>query len=152
DRLLLGALVDGEVLGVYVVAFLIYGAIEQILVKIIADVSFPALSKTVRERPANLSANYYRLQLVIASIAFFCAGVLLIGAPKLVELLYDHRYGQAGWMLQILSIALLALPYQIGVQCFVALGRPNLQFNVTAMRLFALVVAIPIGFLVARLH
>jgi O-antigen/teichoic acid export membrane protein len=152
DRLILGGMIDAQVLGVYAVAFLMYGAFEQILVKVVADVSFPALSKTVRERPENLSPNYYRLHSTIAAIAFAGAGFLIVCAPDLIERLYDPRYAQAGWMLQVLSISLLAVPYQIGVQCFVALGRPGLQFNITALRLLVLLLLTPLGFLLAQLR
>lgn len=151
DRLILGGMVDAQVLGVYAVAFLMFGAFEQILVKIVNDVSLPALSRTVRERPENLKANYYRLHSAIASIALLGAGILFVSSPELVMRLYDPRYAQAGWMLQILSIALIAIPYQIGVQCFVALGKPGLQFNITALRLLVLIPAIPIGFSIAQL-
>ncbi|MGY3560525.1 O-antigen/teichoic acid export membrane protein [Bradyrhizobium sp. USDA 4463] len=151
DRLILGGMIDAEVLGVYAVAFLMYGAFEQILVKVVSDVSFPALSKTVRERPENLSPNYYRLHSTIAAIAFAGAGALALCAPQLIQRLYDPRYAQAGWMLQILSISLLAVPYQIGVQCFVALGRPGLQFNITALRMLVLLLLTPIGFFLAQL-
>ena len=51
----------------------------------------------------NLKAAYYRFHAVIASVAYFCAGFLMVSGPTLVDVLYDSRYAQAGWMLQILA-------------------------------------------------
>ena len=53
DRLLLGAMVDTTVLGVYVIAFFIVNAVEQALLRIVGNVTYPALSQVVRDRPWN---------------------------------------------------------------------------------------------------
>jgi O-antigen/teichoic acid export membrane protein len=54
DRLLLGGLIDASLLGVYVIAFAIFNAFEQLLSNVIKVVSLSALSEVARERPANL--------------------------------------------------------------------------------------------------
>lgn len=146
DRLLLGGLVSTTVLGVYVIAFLIFNTVEQVLTKIIADVSFPALSEVARERPADLKSNYYRFHVVIASFAYFCSGILMISGQVLIDLLYDRRYSQAGWMLEILAAALLIVPVHVATQCFMALGMPRLISHLGAIRLVTLFLITPIGF------
>lgn len=146
DRVLLGGLLNTATLGVYVIAFLIFSSVEQVLAKIIGDVSFPALSEVARERPASLRSIYYRFHLVIASFAYFCAGALMICGQALIGLLYDQRYEQAGWMLEILSVALVALPSRVAPQCFMALGMPRLLSYMIAIRVVVLFVLTPIGF------
>src|SRR6185312_1611771 len=74
DRLLLGGLIEKSVLGVYVIAFSIVSSIEAVLLMIIARISLPALSEIARERPHVLQATYYRMQIVVASLAYFFAG------------------------------------------------------------------------------
>lgn len=138
DRLLLGSLVDITLLGIYVIAFQIFSSIEQVLAGIIAGVSFPALSEIARERPAALKAGYYRIHMPVALVAYTCAGILMISGHSLIQLLYDHRYAQAGWMLQVLAAALLTAPFQIAIQCFVALGMPQVLSRVLALRLAVL--------------
>src|SRR5262249_20873731 len=59
DRLLLGGFVNPTVLGLYVIAFGIYSAIEGGVTKMISDIMFPALSEIIRERPADLKISYY---------------------------------------------------------------------------------------------
>jgi O-antigen/teichoic acid export membrane protein len=145
DRLILGALVNSAVLGVYAIAFLLFSAVEQVLVKIVGEVSFPALSEVARERPAALRSAYYRFHLAVGLPACFAAGLLVAAAEPLVALLYDERYAEAGWMLRILAVALVTLPFRVATQCFVVLGEPQQMSAICALRLAALCAAVPLG-------
>ena len=145
DRLILGALVSAPVLGVYAIAFLLFSAVEQVLVKIVGEVSFPALSEVARERPAALRAAYYRFHLAVGLPACFAAGLLVACAEPLVALLYDARYAEAGWMLGILAVALVTLPFRVATQCFIVLGEPQKMSAICAIRLAALCAAVPLG-------
>ncbi len=138
DRLLLGGLVSGNLLGLYVIALLIGSAIEQALAKVNADVSFPALSQVARDRPLDLKRGYYRFHAVMAALAYFTAGWLAVGGSALIRVLFDARYAESGWMLQVLSLTLLCVPFHLATQYFLALGRSRLLFSVIALRLVAL--------------
>jgi O-antigen/teichoic acid export membrane protein len=146
DRLLLGSFVDATLLGVYVIAFTIVSSIQAVLGRIIGGVLFPALSEIVRERPGTLRKTYYRVHTTIAAFAYFCSGTLMIAGQALIGLLYDPRYIQAGWMLEILAATLLAVPLQMAIQSFMALGLPKIQSVVMAFRLAVLYLAMPAGF------
>jgi O-antigen/teichoic acid export membrane protein len=146
DRLLLGGMIGSTSLGIYTIAFLISGTAEQILSKIMGDVSFPALSEIARERPSALKSGYYRFHILIASFAYFCSGFLMMTGQPLVRLLYDSRYRDAGWMLEVLAAILMTVPFRLATQSFLALGMPRLLSNTVAVRLIALFVATPIGF------
>ena len=146
DRLLLGWMVDSTVLGVYVIAYLIFNSIEFVLMKVIGDVSFPALSEIARDRRPSLKANYYRIYVIAASVAYLSAGILMTSGQMLIALLYDPRYAQAGWMLQVLAAALLTVPIRLAVICLLALGMPQLHSHVIAIRAVVLYIAAPLGF------
>jgi O-antigen/teichoic acid export membrane protein len=145
DRLILGALVSSSVLGVYAIAFLLYSAVEQVMLKIVGEVSYPALSEVARERPAALRSAYYRFHLAVGLPAWFAAGFLAAAAERLVAALYDARYAEAGWMLRILALALLTLPFRVATQCFLVLGEPQQMSAIGAIRLAALGAAVPLG-------
>jgi O-antigen/teichoic acid export membrane protein len=146
DRFLLGGLVNTTTLGVYVIAVLIVNSVFQVQSRIISDLSFPALSEVVRERPTGLKASYYRFHVILASFVYFCSGVLMISGQTLIALLYDSRYWQAGWMLEVLALALLTSPFRLVAQCFLALGVPRILSYISATQLITLFVALPIGF------
>jgi O-antigen/teichoic acid export membrane protein len=144
DRLLLGGLVNSTTLGVYTIASLIATSVEGILSRIMSDVSFPAFSEVVRERRTELKQVYYRFLVVIAGVAYFTSGALMTFGQSLIDLLYDARYQQAGWMLEILSAVLLTIPFRLATQSFLALGRPGLQTNIVLARLVVLFAGTPI--------
>ncbi|QHO78438.1 hypothetical protein ACH79_43480 [Bradyrhizobium sp. CCBAU 051011] len=146
DRILLGAMVDPATLGAYAVAFLMFSSVDQVLTKMVVDVSFPALSEVVRSRPIDLKRSYYRFHLAIASAAYFSAGCLMVSGEKIVSVLYDARYQQAGPALQILSVALLAYPFRIATQTFLALGLAKVYFQLHLIRIVVLFLAVPFGF------
>ncbi len=151
DRMFLGALIDANSLGIYAIAFLIFSSVDQVLTKIIVDVSFPALSEVIRERSAQLPQTYYRFHAIIASFTYFFCGILIASGQTVIDLLYDKRYHQAGWILQILAVALLTLPFRVATQCFLAFGLSRLYSHLHTIRLISLFVALPLGFHFANL-
>ena len=145
DRLLLGGLIDATLLGVYIIAYAIFSSVEQLLNMIIGDVSFSAFSEIARERPASLKASYYRFHLIIGSVAYFCSGILMFSGQSLIGLLYDRRYEQAGWMLEILAAALLMTPFNLAIMCLLALGLPIIFTQIIAIRAFSMFLFVPLG-------
>jgi O-antigen/teichoic acid export membrane protein len=146
DRMLLGGYVNATMLGIYSIAFTFSGSITQILNTIFSQVSYPALSEVARERPSGLKRNLYRFHTLSASLTYFCAGGLLVSGDKLIHLLYDPRYVQAGWMLQVLAIGLLSLPFNLAQFCLLGHGFPKIFTTVIAVRMGITILLIPLGF------
>jgi O-antigen/teichoic acid export membrane protein len=146
DRLLLGGLVDASTLGYYSIASLFVGSIDGVLTKLMGDVSFPAFSEIVRNRAENLRVTYYKFLAVIASIAYFASGSLMTFGGTLIARLYDARYADAGWLLQLLAAVLITIPFRLATQSFLALGMPKLQSKVVILRVIVLFLATPAGF------
>lgn len=146
DRLLLGGFVDARTLGIYSIAFTFSSALDLVMSRLINAVAFPAFSEIVRERPDKLREVYYKVFSVVAAVCYFSAGVVMAWGHNLVDLLYDHRYADAGWMLQILICGALAVPYQVAIQCFLALGKPHIFTQILFGRLVVLVLSLVIGF------
>jgi O-antigen/teichoic acid export membrane protein len=145
DRFLLAGLIGATSFGVYVIAFLVYSTIDQVLGRLITDVSFPALSEIARERRADLKTGYYRFYVALAAFAYFTSGCLMVSGQALISLLYDPRYQDAGWMLQILATALLTIPSRLAAQCFLVLGVSKIFSHIQATRLVVLYVCLPVG-------
>jgi O-antigen/teichoic acid export membrane protein len=146
DRLLLGGMVDATVLGYYAIATLFVGALEGVLTKIMGDVSFPAFSEVVRGQTASLKKNYYRFLAVIAAISYFSGGFLMTFGQTLIGLLYDRRYHDAGWILEVSATILLTVPFRLATHSFLAMGMPRLQSDIIGVRLISLILATFIGF------
>ena len=146
DRIILGALVDSATLGVYAVAFNVVSVFGQILGKLISDVSFSAFSEVARERTHQLKRSLYRFHFVTASFAYFCSGFLIVFGSTLINFLYDYRYAQAGWMVEILGITLLSISFNLAQYCLLAKGLPRVFTTIIAIRVLATIALIPFGF------
>lgn len=152
DRVILGGLLDAADLGVYVIAFFIFKSILDTLSKITGDVALPSLSEVARERPGELKSAYYRFHSIIASFSYLFSGILIISGHTIIQLLYDSRYTQAGWMLEILAFSLMTIPSRLATQGFVAIGEPKLLSTIISIQLTIMCLAMPIGFALSGLE
>jgi O-antigen/teichoic acid export membrane protein len=146
DRLLLGHYLNMVHLGVYGTATVLTSAILAIILKINSDVLFPAYSRVVQEGTARLKQVVLRTRLVTdAGMMLPLAAITVLGG-RIVDLLYDSRYHEAGWILQVLCVRLLLVATLSNSEsCLVALGHPKYSLLENSVRTIAIFVAIPVG-------
>jgi O-antigen/teichoic acid export membrane protein len=80
---------------------------------------------------------------VIDSVILAAAGFLFAAGPGLVQLLYDPRYSQAGWMLQLLSFKLILTRYGIFQNAYLAMGRPQYVTAINIVKLGSMFILVP---------
>lgn len=146
DRLLLGGLINAEMLGIYSIAYFLATALQELLTKLISSVFFPVLSETNRNNPSKLESLYYKIKYKIDAITMFAAGFLYSTGSYIVDILYGSRYSEAGWMLEVLSISLISVGSTLASQCFFATGKPKLETVQTIVQLLNLYLLLPISF------
>lgn len=151
EQLILGALFPGSIIGLYAIAKLLADAFQGILLRLQGALTLPVLSEVLRDSPETLRDKYYRLRLPIEAGAFLSAGVLLAAGPGIVEVLYDDRYREVGWMLQIVALSLLITPLQAIGHAFVANGQTRFVAAVSIFQAASLVVALSVGYLAGGL-
>ena len=143
DRLLLGVWLSATVLGVYAIALNLSTVIDGLAYKLFGSVSLAVFSEAARTSPARLRELYFRMRLP-ADVFFLMAAGFLYGAAQLiVDLLYDHRYAQAGTLLQILSFGLFFTRYNLCCNTFVAIGKPHYMSMMQVVNIVSMVVLIP---------
>lgn len=147
DRLLLGSFISPEQLGVYMVAFFLANAIKDVLNKLLSSVFYPVLSDTVRNRPEQLKNIYYKIRHRIDAIAMFSSGFLYSTGDRIIDLLYDDRYHEAGWMLQILALSMSSVGFTLAGQCFMAHGRSSVVAMLVGSQTLALYTALPLAYM-----
>lgn len=146
DRLILGGLVDPATLGIYSIAYMMVAAIRDVFMQLGGNVAFPALSEVVRQRRHDLKQTYYKMRLPLDVVALTATGVLVASGHLLIQGLYDPRYHAAGYMMEIICIALFEVRYVVAGQCFMALGMPKLLVPGIAVRLAALFGLMPLAY------
>jgi O-antigen/teichoic acid export membrane protein len=147
DRLLLGRLLSMASLGIYSMAGMLASAVGIAVGRVSTSVLYGLLSTVAREQPEELSRHYYAARLKMDLIAMPALGGLMALGPLVVQILYDDRYVEAGWMLQILSIR-IALQCMFGLAgvALMSLNRPQYHVHANAGRFLAVWAGIPIGY------
>lgn len=142
---LLGALVDSKLLGVYLIASLFAGVVQLISQNLASNVFFPGLCAAARQGPDALARAYRRYQLVADALIVTLAGGLMGGGRAVIEMLFDHRYSSAGGLLSTLAIGLVGLRYTVIEQLINAKGEFKLGPPTILCRIVALATGIVVG-------
>ncbi|HIK38765.1 MAG: oligosaccharide flippase family protein [Geminocystis sp.] len=127
DRLVIGKLLPLEILGVYTIAFTFADIPRQIVNRLSDKVIFPLVSHQLQVLPRDifleklLEKRRHLLALSALMVAFFfCFSDIII------DILYDERYRDAGWMFAILTLGLWPLILSISTgQILLSLGKPQ---------------------------
>lgn len=123
DRLILGVMLEPQQLGVFSIAFLLAMAGNDLFSKIVKNVAYPKLAKVARENPNSFKEALYNIRFKIDIITFSLAGLLFGCGGIVVEVLYDERYAEAGWMFEILSISLALVGFNVTQHALMAMGK-----------------------------
>lgn len=102
DRLVLGNLMTMEELGVYSIAFFIANAVNGAVASVGSKVLLPLYSEMARKQMSlGKPIRKMRTKILLFALPPICC---LVGyGDVIVQLLYDERYLEAGWMLRILA-------------------------------------------------
>lgn len=145
DRLLFGKLISISLFGVYSIAWMLAALPTQAVLKLGSAVVFPAYSRVVARDDFPRLFWRARLPLLLGGAALVSA--LFAGGPLVVKVLYDHRYADAGWILQYLSVAAW---FQI-LECtngaaLLAKGHVRWMAAGSAAKVLGMALLIPIGY------
>jgi O-antigen/teichoic acid export membrane protein len=145
DRLVVGYR-SLTLLGVYHMASQLAMIPHQLMLTLAGRLAFPLYSK-IKQSGKDVRQFFGRIHLATGSVAaLLLAGVLATG-PTLVQLVYDARYQDAGWMLHILAFGVwFQILEAMEGSILLALGhaRPSAISNFG--KVLTLFVAVPIGY------
>jgi len=146
EKLLLGGTLPAASFGVFSIAALLLAAITGLVSSLNVHLIFPSLSEALRTSAEQAARVYVRVQQLADLMLGFVAGTAFMAGSWAVHLLYDVRYASAGWMLQMLSLGLLAIRYQVLEQMMFARSQPAWVTASNALRAASLVLMIPAAY------
>jgi O-antigen/teichoic acid export membrane protein len=149
DRFLLAGIASAAFLGFYSLALNLIQMVEAMGNRIIADVAYPSLSTIVRKDREGFARHLARVRLPIDIGFLATSGFLFAASPAIVDLLYDDRYLEAGWIASLLSLSLVFTRYGLFPLAYLALGKAHYLALTSAVRLVATSVLFCAGYLVA---
>ena len=103
DIFILGSAAGMAVLGVYATAKNFAFAALDALGMVASTVLMPVYSRLAERGPEALRRQTFKMRAVLLALFLPPFWVLAILAPRLIAFLYDSRYQDAGWMIQILA-------------------------------------------------
>ncbi len=147
DRMLLGKLVAMHELGVYSVAAAVATLPNILLGLLTGAVLYPVLSHYARQSHQAMLAALQNVRHVMLTIgAFFVLGVIC-EAPTFFSLVYDDRYRDAGWIAQLLAIAVwVMLLSTTADRALHAVGDPRGAAKFNFCKLLATLAATGVGY------
>jgi len=146
DRIVIGGLVTPSLLGQFAIAATLVAAVQGVFSKLYATVVMPVLSETVRGDRDRLKEVFYRVRIPTDLALLFCAGLLAATGQLVVDILYDRRYAEAGWMLQILAVSLIWARLDASQQLYLALGQPKYVAFLNFARFVSVFAALLVGY------
>ncbi len=147
DRLFFGAKITPTMLGVYSIALLISTSITTIIETLAGKIVFPAFSSIVHNNRDALKDRYYKVRFHSDLIVFLLVGGLLATGPLIIDILYDDRYIEAGWMLQILLISVIGNTLSVvSIECLSSLSITKVRMWVMLVRTLGIIIGLPLAF------
>lgn len=148
DRLLLGALMPIATLGVYSIAVMFKDTASTAIQTLGSKVLFPSYSEIIRD---NDHERLYRVlkktRLLMIAGSWFSSIILITFGSLIIESLYDERYSDAIWMIQILPLSalvgILSLTYQ---NVLLAKGLSHIITTLLVFQLIIQILAILVGY------
>ena len=147
DRLLFASKVDAATLGVYSIAFMLATAVTGVAITLAEKVIFPVFSSQVHIERQLLKNKYYKVRLYLDLPMFLVAGLLMALGPLIIDILYDARYKEAGWILQILALSIVGDTLSlVSMECLLALSVTKVRMWVMLIRTLSLFIGLPLFF------
>lgn len=147
DKLFFAGKIDASELGVYSIAFMLAATLISVTQMLATKVVFPVFASTVNNNRQSLKDKYYKIRLYLDTPLFLAAGLLIALGPSIVSILYDARYNNAGWILQILAFAVIGETLlTVSMECLSALSITKIRMWVMVIRTVGLFIGLPFFF------
>jgi O-antigen/teichoic acid export membrane protein len=149
DRLIFGRLVPIAMLGIYSVGWMIATLPVTALSRIGSTVFFPVYSRVVNSGK-DLASVFHRVRRPWLLLGGWMIAGLGGGGDAAVHLLYDERYAQAGWIVQVLALgSWFALLESTNGAALLARGQAKWTAASSLGKLAGMLALIPLGYAVA---
>ena len=103
DKLIFGKLTTMATLGIYSIAAMLAAPLDRIVSTLSLKVLFPLYSAT-HHSDRDLGETYASARWPLLTLAGWVVAGICAGGPTVIRILYDPRFEEAGWMLQILVL------------------------------------------------
>ena len=138
DRLILAALLDARLFGLYAIARLWVDAGSVMLLRLTNGVGMPSLSEIARQRPQDMARAFGKLQAVTDAVCVAGFALLFTFGDAIVGVLYPDEFAEASDFLSIISLAFLTARFRTFGSLLLGVGQSRV------MAIFSMQVAVAV--------
>ncbi len=146
EKIILGATLTTASFGIFSIASTLMMAIMGVYGALNVHIIFSALSESMRTSEKTTAQVYQRVQQLADVFLGVIAGGIFMSGHWAVQLFYDSRYQDAGWMFQWLGLSLLAVRHQVVEQLMFAKGSPQWVTASNLLRALGLLLLVPAAY------
>lgn len=146
DRGLFGLFMNKSMLGLYATATVWSRIAVDVLRRLNAQVMFPIYADLFNRGDPQLRRKLFKARLGLVILFVPPMWALSLGGQWMIDLLYDPRYADAGWMLQILAAGAIGSVINVPASgILLAAGNSKSHMTLQAGRGLVLIVCIAAG-------
>jgi O-antigen/teichoic acid export membrane protein len=146
DRLMLAKVMTESELGMLSIALVLSRSIIKLISDIGRKVLFPLYARLAELDPVQLRNRIAKVKVMLMAVTLPLLCGLTVWGGDIINLLWDSRYKDAGWMLQILSAGgIFGVINNISLPVLLALGDSFRHLISTAARSIILALAVIVG-------
>ena len=147
DRLFIGYMLDVRFLAFYALALNMSLLFHEAMRAVGGKVLFPVYAKVLRESPDKFYGLLRKSRLLQIGASWCVSLVFIIFGKQLMSLLYDIRYADSGWILQILAIGqLIHILESSNVGVLMASGKTKLMTLLLGFQSVLQIFAVLLGY------
>lgn len=107
DRLVLGFVMSSATFGFYFIARQLVDIVQRFLMSIDGQMGLQVFTHLHNSTTEKFRRNYYRYRLIFDALSGLSAGLLIVMAPLLVDIVFDDRYQNVAGIVQIIVWSVL---------------------------------------------
>jgi O-antigen/teichoic acid export membrane protein len=146
DKVFLGAMLDKEHFGFYVIASIWVQSAVMVTHRITSQIGLPLFSNVSRERPHDLLRVYRRFTWLIGLMAMVAFVALFFGGATLINLLYPDSYALAASFIPFLALALLGEWFSPLATMLLSQGNSKASALSGIANAASIILALPVGY------
>ena len=104
ERLILGRFVSLAWLGVFSIALLLAESVSNAFQEVISRAIFPTIAKSLRENRVQALRQHEKMRWAVLLTTITLAILIIAAAKPIVGLVFNAKYQEASWMIQILIL------------------------------------------------
>jgi O-antigen/teichoic acid export membrane protein len=150
DIFVFGSFAGLTMLGIFVLAKNLSRLIVEALMKLSSTVLLPVYSRLAERSTNALRTRTFKIRAALLALFLPPLWVIILWVPHIIEILYDVRYKDAGWMLQILAAGAIATAIRATIgPVLLAVGNSFRHMIGTAIVLGLQIVSMTVGAILA---